>query len=62
MTRESKFVMLHRTDGSGVACRIAQVMFVGKGERGAILNFPGGTQVNVHEDFDEVMTLLEGTG
>ncbi len=62
MKRDSEFVLLHRTDGSGVACRIAQVLFVGRGERGAILNFPGGAQVNVHEDFDEVMALLEATG
>lgn len=61
MKRDSKFVLFHRTDGSGVACRIAQVLFVGRGERGAILNFPGGAQVNVHEDFDEVMALLEET-
>ncbi|WFL76565.1 hypothetical protein P7228_11225 [Altererythrobacter arenosus] len=61
MNRESQFVMLHRTDGSGVACRVSQVLFVGRGERGAILNFPGGAQVNVHEDFDQVMALLEVT-
>lgn len=62
MEPESKFVMLHRTDGSGVACRMAKVLFVGRGERGAVLNFPGGAQVNVHEDFDEVMALLDRTG
>lgn len=61
MERKSKFVLLHRTNGSGVACRIAQVLFVGRGESGAILNFPGGAQVNVHEGFDEVMALLEDT-
>lgn len=58
MSQKSSFAMLHRTDGSEVACRIAEVLFVGKGERGAVLNFPGGAQVNVHEDFDEVLALL----
>lgn len=62
MTIPAGFVMFHRTDGTAVACRIAEILFVGKGERGTVLNFAGGTQVNVHEGFEEVMaTLASGT-
>ena len=50
--------MFHRTDGTAVACRAEKILFVGRGERGAILNFSGGAQVNVHENFDEVMDIL----
>lgn len=50
--------MFRRTDGTAAACRVSAVLFVGKNERGVVLNFSGGAQVNVHEDFDEVMALL----
>lgn len=50
--------MFHRTDGSEVACRTTAILFVGRGERGAILNFAGGMQVNVHEDYDAVLAIL----
>lgn len=58
MSNKRGFVMFHRTDGSAVACRAEKILFVGKGERGAILNFSGGAQVNVHENFDEVMDTI----
>ncbi|RGP41620.1 hypothetical protein BPTFM16_01927 [Altererythrobacter insulae] len=53
---EDRFAIFHRTDGSAVACRLEQIVFVGKGENGATLNFSGGAQVNVHESFDEVLS------
>lgn len=62
MSAQTEFVMFHRTDGTAVACRVAQIVFVGRSERGAVLNFAGGAQVNVHEDFDEVMKLLSIDG
>ncbi|WP_394729313.1 hypothetical protein [Altererythrobacter sp. GH1-8] len=52
------FAMFQRTDGTAVACRVSQIVFVGRSERGVVLNFNGGAQVNVHEDFDHVMALL----
>ena len=52
------FAVFHRADGSAVACRVGQIVFVGKGENGATLNFNGGAQVNVHESFDEVLSVL----
>ncbi|ALE15928.1 hypothetical protein AMC99_00618 [Altererythrobacter epoxidivorans] len=50
--------MFRRTDGTTAACRVSAILFVGRNERGIVLNFAGGAQVNVHEDFDEVMALL----
>ena len=58
MSMKPDFVMFHRTDGTAVACRVEKILFVGRGERGAVLNFSGGAQVNVHENFDEVMDIL----
>ncbi len=59
MTAPTGFVLLHRRDGSKVACRIASVLYVGKSqELGSVLNFGGGSEVNVHEGFDEVVELL----
>ena len=58
MEKDNGFTILRRTDGSEVACRIEQVLYVGNGERGAVLHFGGGTQVNVHESFEEVMALF----
>ena len=55
----TEFSIFHRTDGSAVACRIGQIVFVRKGERGATLNFSGGAQVNVHESFEEVLARIE---
>ena len=56
--RKTDFAVFHRADGSAVACRVGQIVFVGKGENGATLNFNGGAQVNVHESFEEVLSVL----
>ncbi|WP_157058236.1 hypothetical protein [Altererythrobacter epoxidivorans] len=58
MTLPKGFAMFRRTDGTTAACRVSAILFVGRNERGIVLNFAGGAQVNVHEDFDEVMALL----
>ena len=58
MEQGNGFTIFRRTDGSEVACRIEHVLYVGKGERGAVLHFSGGNQVNVHENFDEVMAMF----
>lgn len=58
MARRNGFVMFRRTDGSQVACRIALVLYVANGEQGATLHFGNGTQVNVHESFEDVIALL----
>jgi hypothetical protein len=59
MSNNPIFVMFNRTNGSQVACRISQVLYVGRGaETGSILHFGGDTQVNVHESFEEVIALL----
>ena len=58
MSLPNGFVMFRRTDGTVAACRVSAILFVAKNERGVVLNFAGGAQVNVHEDFDEVMALL----
>ena len=58
MAEIAGFTIFHRTDGSEVAFRTSAILFIGRGERGAVLNFAGGTQVNVHEDFDAVIGIL----
>ena len=58
MDQGNKFQMFSRTDGSKVACRISQVLYIGKGEHGSVLHFGSGTQVNVHEPFEDVVALL----
>ena len=58
MSLPKGFAMFRRTDGTAAVCRVSAILFVGKNERGVVLNFAGGAQVNVHEDFDEVMALL----
>ena len=55
----AEFAFFHRADGSAVACRVGQIVFVGRGDNGAILNFNGGAQVNVHESFEEVLSMLD---
>lgn len=60
MDGASKFVMFRRGDGSQVACQAARILFVSKGDHGTVLNFGGATQLNVREDFDEVLAKLQG--
>lgn len=61
MTSESStFVKFQRGDGSTVACQTANILFVARGDHGSILNFGGGTQLNVREEFDDVLAKLSG--
>lgn len=60
MSETRRFVTLQRGDGSTVACQIASVLYVAKGDHGTILNFGAGTQVNVCDDFEVVLAMLEG--
>ena len=58
MSESSDFVIFQRSDGSSVACQSPKILFVAKGETGTVLNFGGSTQVNVREDFDDVLGKL----
>lgn len=59
VSTQSRFVRFQRGDGSIVACQASNVLYVAKGDHGTILNFGAGTQVNVREDFEEVLSKLE---
>ncbi|WP_265529635.1 hypothetical protein [Sphingomicrobium marinum] len=59
MADQSDFVILNRSDGSKVAVQLSTVLFFTKAPHGCVLNFGGSTQVNVKEDFEE---LLEKVG
>ncbi|MFW2350563.1 hypothetical protein [Qipengyuania sp.] len=60
MAERQKFVIFQRGDGSEVACQIANILYVAKGDHATVLNFGSGTQVNVRQDFDEVLAVLNG--
>jgi len=51
------FAMVRRTDATTAACRVSAILFVGKNGRGVVLNFVGGAEANVHEDFDKMALL-----
>lgn len=57
---DPKFRLFRRGDGSKVACQIDKVIFVTRGDHGATLHFGGNAQVNVQEDFDQVIGRLSG--
>jgi hypothetical protein len=59
MSQAGKFVIFQRGDGSKVAVQVANIIFLARGDHGTVLNFGGGTQVVVREEFDEVFALLE---
>ena len=58
MSDESEFIVFQRGDGSRVACQLSQVLYVAKGDHGTVLNFGSGTQLNIRDDFDEVLGRL----
>lgn len=58
MAEQKKFVTFQRGDGSEVACQIANILYVARGDHATILNFGSGTQVNVRQDFDEVLAII----
>ena len=58
MSESGNFVIFQRSDGSSIACQRSKILYVAKGETGMVLNFGGGTQVNVRKDFDGVVGKL----
>lgn len=61
MAAENEFVTFQRGDGSPVACQISRILFVSKGDHGAILNFGSGTVLNVRTSFEDVVEMLGGS-
>lgn len=59
ITQAGRFVQFRRSDGSGVACQVSRVLYVAKGEHGAILQFGNGAQLNLRNSFEEVLYRLE---
>ena len=61
MSEIGKFVKFQRGDGSTVACQMSRILYIAKGDHGTVINFGSGTQLNVREDFEEVLRKLEGS-
>lgn len=53
-----RFKQFQRGDGSPVACQVSRVLYVAKGDHGAILHFGGGTQLNIRHGFEEVLEAM----
>lgn len=62
MASAGEFVLFQRSDGSRVACQLSRILFVAKGDHGSVLHFGGGTQLNIRDDFDEVLGRLGISG
>lgn len=58
MRDDSDFVMFQRSDGTRVACQLSTVLFVTQGDRGSVLHFGGGTQLNLQDEFEDVLARL----
>ena len=58
MGEDGGFVMFQRSDGTQVACQLSTILFVTRGDRGTILHFGGGTQLNLRDEFEEVTARL----
>jgi hypothetical protein len=58
MSANRRFVRFQRGDGSTVACQAINVLYVSQGDHGTVLNFGAGTQLNVREDFEDVLRKL----
>lgn len=58
MSDHSGFQVFQRTDGTKIACQPERILFVSKGDRGAVLHFAAGTQVNLTMTFEEVVEAL----
>lgn len=52
------FTEFQRGDGSPVVCQLSRVLFVARGDHGAVLHFGGGTQINLRNSFEEVMAAI----
>ena len=61
MPADSEFILFQRGDGSPVACQLARVLYVAKGDHGTVLHFGSGTQLNVRDNFDDVLARLGAT-
>lgn len=59
ISQAGRFVQFQRGDGSLVACQVSRVLYVAKGDHGAILQFGNGTQLNLRNSFEEVLYMLE---
>ena len=55
MADKQSFVVLTRSDGSKVAVQLETVMFFTKAQHGCVLNFGGSTQVNIKEEFEDLL-------
>ena len=62
MADKQSFVVLTRSDGSKVAVQLDTVLFFTKAQHGCVLNFGASTQVNIKEDFDELLEIVNGAG
>lgn len=60
MADKQSFVVLNRSDGSKVAVQLDTVLFFTKAPHGCVLNFGANTQVNVKEEFDELLEIVNG--
>ena len=58
MGSDKAFVVLNRSDGSKVAVQLSTLLFFTKAQHGCVLNFGASTQVNIKEDFDELLALV----
>ena len=61
MAESGGFKIFQRGDGSQVAVQVSRILYVAKGDHGAVLNFGAGTQLNVRLPFEEVVALLGDT-
>lgn len=58
MSEDKGFAIFQRSDGTRVACQLSTILFVTKGDSGAVLHFGAGTQLNLREEFDDVVAML----
>ena len=61
MADKDDFVVLNRSDGSKVAVQLSTILFFTKASHGSVLNFGGSTQVNVKEEFEELLEKVGGS-
>ena len=53
-----RLVILDRTDGSKIACRLSSIHLLAERGNGSVLHFGSSFQVNVSQSFDEIVELL----
>jgi hypothetical protein len=57
-SRGQRFVVFERSNGAKVACQVALIQVLAKGDGGSVLHFGGNSQINVSQSFDEVLAVL----